>query len=149
MVKKCIAGIQVPEVATSSQLRSFVHKVFVAHNKNHSHAADAIGVSPATIWKLESGEQKDSQVVRDALGIRRTRLRPRVWMPTNNVDAAVIKLIEHYTPREIAESFLRVKSAEDIAIIIDVVKYRQEAYEIWHGTGEEGGFEGFGDLIHD
>lgn len=96
MVKRNVAGIQVPSVATSEQLRAFVHSVYIALDENCLATSKAIGVNAATIWKLEEGEQKDSQVVRDALSIRRTPVRPRVWMPTNNQERAIEVLLQHY-----------------------------------------------------
>lgn len=121
MVKQNIAGISVPTVATPAQLRTFVHKVFIAFDENCSHAADALGITPATVWKFENNEQKDSQVLRDSLGIRKTPHRPRVWMPTNNIKAAVSKMREHYSGRE---------------IFMELTGITPEFYVMWHGTGE-------------
>jgi hypothetical protein len=108
-----IAGIQVPSVATSEELRLFVHSVYVALDENCLATGNAIGVSAATIWKLEEGEQKDSQVVRDALSIRRTPVRPRVWMPTNNVSAAAEQMLAHYTTGEIMNALVEAGAEID------------------------------------
>ena len=121
MVKQSICGIEVPAVATPAELRAFVHKVFIAFDENCSVTAEALGVTPATVWKLKEGQQKDSQVLRDALGIRKTPDRPRAWMPTNNLTAALAKMREHYSGREI---FLELTGVDPVT------------YVMWHGTGE-------------
>lgn len=132
MVKNKIAGIEVPMVATSAKLREFVHNVFLGFDKNYPSTAAAIGVTPATIWKLEQGTQKDSQVIRDALGIRKTPIRPRVWMPTNNVQAAVEQLYKHYDRLEIIGAFMEHAISQDES---------GNLQELWHGNGREDGIE--------
>lgn len=121
MVKQSIAGISVPTVATPVKLRAFVHKVLLEYNGNCSRTAEALGVTPATVWKLEKGKQSDSQVLRDSLGIKRVSDRPRVWVPTNNLTAAMAKMREHYSGREI---FLELTGVDPTT------------YVMWHGTGE-------------
>lgn len=97
MVKRTVAGIEVPAVADSKKFRAFVHEVYLACGENSTRVARLIGdINPATIWKLEEGIQKDSQVIRDELGIRKTQKRPRVWMPTNNMERAVEVFLTHY-----------------------------------------------------
>jgi hypothetical protein len=136
MVKQSIAGINVPAVATSAQLRVFVHKVFLKLHENCSITADALGVTPATIWKLENDKQNDSQVLRDSLEIKKVPDRPREWMPTNNLTAAMKKMREHYTGREI---FLELTGVDPTT------------YVMWHGTGEpatrEDMFEGIREQV--
>lgn len=132
-MKQEVAGIEVPKVATALELRCWVHLVYVTLDENCAVTAEAMGVTPATIWKLENGEQVDSQILRDSLGIRKTPPRPRVWMPTNNIEAAVKKLYEHYNTEEIVSAMMAVWSDEDHTGLIEAT---------WYGTGDEGGFPG-------
>jgi len=104
MVKPTVAGIEVPRVADSEEFRAFVHSVFLACGSNHAQTARVIGdINPATIWKIEEGKQKDSQRIRDALNIKKTSRRPRVWMPTNNFERAAEIFLEHYPDYEIID----------------------------------------------
>jgi hypothetical protein len=96
MVKQSVAGIAVPKTANSAELRLFVEKVYGAVGCNYLAAADELGVTAATIWKLCNDKQTDSQVIREKWHILKCRPRPRVWIPTNNIDRAIEVLKKHY-----------------------------------------------------
>lgn len=101
MVKRTVAGIDVPSVANASELRLFVLKVYGAMGCNYLAAAGELGVTAATVWKLCNDLQTDSQIVREKCHILKTHHRPRVWMPTNNLDRAIEVLQCHYPNVEV------------------------------------------------
>ena len=118
MVKQSICGIEVPAVATPAELRAFVHKVHIANNENFTATADALGVTPATVWKLEKEEQMDSKVLRDSTGIRKTPDRPRVWMPTNNCERAMEKMFATYSEIEIYHALISCRGKKGVNVLI-------------------------------
>ncbi len=122
MVKRNIAGIEVPLVASALELRYWVHLVYVTLHENCAATAALMGVTPATIWKLENDEQMDSQILRDSLGIRKTPPRPRVWMPTNNCEAAVDKLMDNYPISEIMEAMIAINHSDGV---VTAIEYKQ------------------------
>lgn len=64
-------------------------------------AASELGVTAATVWKLCNDRQIDSQLIREKWGIRKTPRRPRVHMPTNNLERAIELLQCHYPNVEV------------------------------------------------
>ena len=96
MVKYIVAGINVPAVANSLELRLFVEKVFGASGCTYFIAAKELKVTAATVWKLLNDQQADSPIIREKWHIRKTAPRPRVWMPTNNLKRALEVLCTHY-----------------------------------------------------
>jgi hypothetical protein len=101
MVKRTVAGIDAPSVANASELRLFVLRVYEAVAYNYLAAAGALGVTPATVWKLLNDRQTDSQIIRERWEIRKTPKRPRVHMPTNNLGKAIKVLQRHYPNVEV------------------------------------------------
>lgn len=96
MVKRELEGIEVPKVATNEELREFVCSVYGEYSSSYLAAGEALDVSAATVWKLLNDEQIDSPIIREKWHIRKTALRPRVWMPTNNLKRALEVLCKYY-----------------------------------------------------
>ena len=96
MVKQVVAGVDVPKVANPAQLRLFVLKVYGAMGCNYLAAANELGVTAATVWKLCNDKQTDSQIIRKRWHILKHQPRQRVCVPTNNIDRAIELLKEHY-----------------------------------------------------
>ena len=96
VVDSNLVGVSVPKVATPAELCEFVESVYHAAGDSCVKAGDLLNVSSATVWKIVSGRQKDSQLIRDTWDIRRNKARPRVWMRTDNVTLAVKTLLKHY-----------------------------------------------------
>lgn len=105
MADRYISGVRVPEIASASEFRQFVNDVYESAGENYSQAAQEIGggFSPATIWKLVTGEQKDSPSMRRHLGIRKTAPRPRAEIRTNNLDLAIRVFLTHYPECQIID----------------------------------------------
>ena len=96
MVKRTLAGIKVPEVASNTELRKFVFEVYDEFSSCYLSTGEALDVSAATVWKLLNDQQDNSPIIREKWGIRKTPPRPRVWMPTNNLRKAMAIFRKHY-----------------------------------------------------
>lgn len=96
MVKRIVARIEVPAVASASELRTFVEKVYEESSCCYLTAAKELRVTAATVWKLLNDQQADSPIIREKWHIRKTPHRPRVWIPTNNLARALEVLTTHY-----------------------------------------------------
>jgi hypothetical protein len=112
---------------SSRELVSFVTETWRKNGKHYSKTADELGVAPATVWKLVTGKQQDSDKLREALGIApayalaptcsdcgqvHVRLRcpgsrpKRPYPPTlkirkDDVGSAASSIREHYNSAEI------------------------------------------------
>ena len=101
MVKKTVAGIRVPSYANNAALTDFVLRVYAAVGCNYSSAGDTLGVNAATIWKMANCEQRDSPILREKWDIKYNKPRPRVSVPTNNINSALEIISRHYPEYEI------------------------------------------------
>jgi hypothetical protein len=112
MTTRYIRGIKVPEVASPAKFRGFIHAVYVACGENYAETARAIGgnISPATIWKLEEGKQKDSPAIRKILNTRKCAPRPRAEIRTNNLELAINVFLTHYPECQIISPNGRIYS---------------------------------------
>lgn len=97
MVKRVVAGVKVPAVASNEELTLFALEVYAALGFSYIDAGQALDVSPATVWKLINNEQGDSPLLRKKWNIRKTSKRPRVHMPTNNLERAM-EIVSKYYP---------------------------------------------------
>lgn len=107
-----LEGVPVPTIASNAELKEFVERIYEACGCNYTEAARAIGVHGASVRNLICGYQWDSPSIREALGINKTKPRPRVWMPTNNCEGAVRKLLEKYEPVEVYKILIDIAQEE-------------------------------------
>jgi len=124
-----INGIQVPTTADSAELRAFVQSVYKSCGCNYTQAAALIGVHGDTVRKLLLDFQQDSQVIRDRLDIKKTKTRPRVWMPTNNCDAAMEKLLTHYERQIVFDALVLALGRKGILISVNETIHPKRYYE--------------------
>jgi len=96
VVKTSVAGVAVPSYATNEELAQFATKVYAASNYNYDAAGKALRVNAATIWKLTNDMQKDSPALRKKWKIKKNKPRPRVSVPTNDLEGALKILSQHY-----------------------------------------------------
>lgn len=120
-----LLGIPVPEIANNQELKDFVEKVYQAAGKNYTEAARAMGVNGTTVRNLILGYQWDSPNIRLSLGINKTKPRPRVWMPTNNCEAAMRKLLENYDRHDVYVALHKIVQEEpELVLRIEEDDYR-------------------------
>lgn len=74
---------------TPKQVVEYVQGVFAACENNYAKTAKKLGVSPALVWKLLTGKQKDSGLIRKKCNLPKPpRIRSQVtWESTEQRDA--------------------------------------------------------------
>jgi len=127
--KRSVMGIPVPTACDGPELVRFVKAVLKNCGGSYTNAGSELHVSPATVWKLKNGKQKDSPVVRErwniqpkyaeapvcprcgVVHVRQTcpsrkgpgKPRPRISIHTTNMGNAASSIVKHIDREHVVE----------------------------------------------